>query len=351
MNEITADRADNAHAGRWRRMLTVFLAVAGIGLMVFYEVCDTACSYLRGDLWGVDLKIVGILYMSAIVLFALLKRFDPVRILFAGGLGVEAYLIGFQIREDVLCPFCLAFAVLVLVGFMIHYRRPEMSESPWRRWLLHGMGDVALTPSGQKRVPLLIFAFLGYFFVSLTFSGSATPAYGAERAAFPSFGSGSVEVIVFSDYFCPPCQALEPQAEPILEELLASGQVKVTFVDTPFYKFSARYARYFLYALQEGGSFHDAVIVRGVLFDAARNHQAEKEEALGHILESRQISWRSADPKPVFDEWEKLLKNHKIKATPTFVIRYSDADVRTFVGGDKIMGGLRDLRAAVGVKR
>jgi len=345
------DRLTDARGGRWRRILTVLLAVTGIGLMVFYEICDTACSYLRGDLWGVDLKIVGIIYMSAIILFALLKRFDPVRVLLAGGLGVEAYLIGFQIQENVFCPFCLAFAVLVLVGFVVNYRRPETSGSPWRRWLLHGMGDAPLTPMGPKRIPLLIFAFLGYFFVLLAFNGAVRPAYGAEQAVSPSFGSGNAEIVVFSDYFCPPCQALEPQAEPILEELLASGQVKIKFVDTPFHKFSALYARYFLYALREGDSFPDAVRIRNVLFETAKKGKTETEGSLENVFNSNHISWRKINPRPVFVEWERLLKTYKIEATPTFVIRYSDAEVKTFVGTDKIMEGLKALRETVRLKR
>ncbi len=34
-----------------RNMITFLLALAGIALMVFYEVCDTSCSYLQGDIW------------------------------------------------------------------------------------------------------------------------------------------------------------------------------------------------------------------------------------------------------------------------------------------------------------
>ena len=35
---------------RNRRPLTVLLAAAGIAIMLLYTYCDTACSYLKGDI-------------------------------------------------------------------------------------------------------------------------------------------------------------------------------------------------------------------------------------------------------------------------------------------------------------
>ena len=32
---------------------------------------------------------------------------------------------------------------------------------------------------------------------------------------FPSYGSGPVEVRLYTDYFCPPCRAMEPAVEPL----------------------------------------------------------------------------------------------------------------------------------------
>jgi len=47
-------------------------------------------------------------------------------------------------------------------------------------------------------------------------------------------GSGLTEVLIFTDYFCPPCQAVEPFLEKALADLYRSG-VKVTFVDKPIH--------------------------------------------------------------------------------------------------------------------
>ena len=53
-------------------------------------------------------------------------------------------------------------------------------------------------------IPVVIFCLLVYIC-------SVTPAAGAEKEAIPSYGQGPREVLIFSDYFCPPCQALEPK--------------------------------------------------------------------------------------------------------------------------------------------
>jgi hypothetical protein len=76
-------------------MITILLSLAGIALMVFYAVCDTSCSYLKGDIWGIDLKWVGSAYMLSIIGFAAFKKLPFVRVLLAASLGVEVHLFSF----------------------------------------------------------------------------------------------------------------------------------------------------------------------------------------------------------------------------------------------------------------
>ena len=102
-----------------RDIITIALALIGIALMFFYSVCDTSCSYLKGDIFGIDLKYIGIGYMLAIIALALFKQMALVRILLASGIGVEVYLVAFQFREDVFCPFCLAFGAIVVLAFFL----------------------------------------------------------------------------------------------------------------------------------------------------------------------------------------------------------------------------------------
>jgi len=165
-------------------IITVALAVIGIVLMFFYFVCDTACTYLKGDIFGIDLKYIGIAYMVAIIAFALSNQRALVRILLAAGIGVEVYLVAFQFREDVFCPFCLAFGAVVVLAFIVNYERPQ-TRGGWLRRIIYGLGEAELPLIKQQGIPLLLFVILGYLFVVLTFSGSVTPAYGAERLSAP----------------------------------------------------------------------------------------------------------------------------------------------------------------------
>jgi hypothetical protein len=166
-------------------IITVALAVIGVLLMLFYSVCDTACTYLKGDIFGIDLKHVGIAYMLAIIAFTFFRQIALVRILLAAGIGVEVYLVAFQLREDVFCPFCLAFGAVVVLAFVANYEGPQTRGGGWLKRIIYGLGETELPLIKQQGIPLLLFVILGYLFVVLTFSGSATPAYGAERLSAP----------------------------------------------------------------------------------------------------------------------------------------------------------------------
>jgi hypothetical protein len=176
-----------------RGVVTIALALIGIALMFFYSVCDTSCSYLKGDIFGIDLKYVGIGYMLTILALALFRQVALVRALLASGIGVEVHLVAFQFREDVFCPFCLGFGALVAVAYILHYDMPGKREG-WLRRIIYGFGSTAFLRTGKREVPLLLFVILGYLFVVMTFSGSVTPVYGAESPLTPSYYAGGPRI-------------------------------------------------------------------------------------------------------------------------------------------------------------
>lgn len=47
---------------KYQNIATIFLAIVGISIMAYYDYCDTTCSYLKGDIFGIDLKFIGIAY-------------------------------------------------------------------------------------------------------------------------------------------------------------------------------------------------------------------------------------------------------------------------------------------------
>jgi len=112
------------------KIINVAFPAIGIGLMVFYGVCDTSCSSLQGTFLCLDLKMIGILYMAALLALTL----PPVSrwaasvhhlrtMLLSGALGGEILLVRFQVVNDTYCPFCLAFGSCILILFAANFTK------------------------------------------------------------------------------------------------------------------------------------------------------------------------------------------------------------------------------------
>ena len=97
------------------------LSVIAIGIIVFYNICGGTCSYLKGAIFGIDLKYAGILYMIVLIALNILKWDFLVLLSVSIALGIEVYLIGFQISYWTFCPFCLAFGIIVISQFILNF--------------------------------------------------------------------------------------------------------------------------------------------------------------------------------------------------------------------------------------
>jgi len=318
-----------------RFMITALLSIIGIGLMTFYTICDTSCSYLRGDIFGIDLKYVGVGYMAVVIILALLKQSDLLRMLFAAGVGVEVYLVTFQVSEHVFCPFCLSFGIMVLLMYVINYERSIMLNKSYQK-MIYAFGEATIPFTNHQRIPLLAMMIIGYIFVSFSFSGSATPAYADDNTAVPSYGKGAWELIIFTDYFCPPCQSVEKELAPELERLLARGDVKITFVDFPGHKGTGLYAKYFLSAVAADKGYQNILKARNILFTLAAQKKVDQESVLAAALKSKNITLKVFDPKPIFNQWSAMIKQHEIDQTPTCILRFSSAYSRKYADSEHI---------------
>ena len=330
---------------KYRNPITIVLAIIGIGIMLYYDYCDTTCSYLKGDIFGIDLKWAGIAFMALVIIFAAFRQTNFVRALLAAGLGVEVHLYAFQVQNDVYCPFCLAFSIMLITSFIINYEVPSAWRENRRRMWLYFLGEVNFPMFKINKLPLLLFSLLGYLTVLLTFSGSVTPAYGQESTgSVPTLGKGAYEVVMFTDYFCPPCRRIDTKAEPLFKELLATGKVKITFVDVPFSKATPIYAKYYLYAANADSGSDNILHVRNIFFEAAQSKHIQTEETLIAYLKEQNISWKKMDEKSIFPMLSAIIKENKVDTTPTCVIKYSPTDAKKYVGDDEIWDGLLKLK-------
>jgi hypothetical protein len=104
-----------------RHLINIIIALVAIGVVIFYTVCGTSCSYLKGGLFGIPLQYGGIAFMVALIVLSLLKWDGLILAAISGALGSEFFLMGFQFRHDTFCPYCLIFAGLVALFFIVNF--------------------------------------------------------------------------------------------------------------------------------------------------------------------------------------------------------------------------------------
>ncbi|HOG07594.1 MAG: thioredoxin domain-containing protein [Syntrophales bacterium] len=299
------------------RPLTVLLAFAGVGVALYYLTCDDACRYLSGSVFRVDLKYWGIGYMGGVLVLGLFRRTLWNSLLLSFGVGGEVFLVGFQVVHRVFCPYCLTFAAIVLLLFALHVRP-------------------------GKKAALLLFAMAGLLTFLLAFSGSATPVYAAGPAHVPTFGKGPVNVRLYTDYACEPCQMLETRAAPLLDALVRKDKIRLTFIDTPIHTETKLYVKYYLYVLRESQTLASAFRIRTLLVEAAQKRVRDPTK-LEAFLVARGVSVRPVDVTPTLEVFLGYLSKDRIQFTPTCVVE-SRAGKKTYTGVNDILAALKRIR-------
>ena len=297
---------------RYKRSATIIFGLAGVAVMTAYNLCSESCTYLRGSMLGLDLKYLGMFYMGSILAAGGFGKNAACAILLSLGLGGEVFLLGFQVMNGVYCPYCLAFAAVVLVLFAIHLETVRPSTT-------------------------ILFAVIGLSVFLCLFSGSATPAY-AEETRIPSIGNGPVKVRIYTDYFCPPCRSMEPELESIIVDLVRRRIAAVTFVDTPVHRETILYAKC-LFGMVTGKSEISQILwARSALFKVAEENIRSLPD-LEAFLDKRGLKCRYVDSSQAFETFGKHLRDDRIDSTPSCVIEGP--------GGRKKFTGAREILRAL----
>jgi protein-disulfide isomerase len=159
---------------------------------------------------------------------------------------------------------------------------------------------------------------------------------------FPAFGTGPIEVRFYTDYFCSPCRAMEPDVEPLLKDLLGKNAIRLSLVDVPLSQLTPLFARNFLYALKENNDLEHALRVRNILMEAATRKNVTTQERIETLFKEKGIQFSSFDAKPAFDCYSALIKEDKINGTPTCVV-IKNGQKKMFEGGPDIINALKSL--------
>jgi thiol-disulfide isomerase/thioredoxin len=190
-----------------------------------------------------------------------------------------------------------------------------------------------------KSVPFGILMICSFFWV-MTFASCSKPSSYEEKRPLTSYGEGSYKLIIFTDYFCPPCQAIESDLDPILNKLMEKGGVEITLVDAPVNKLTQLYGKYFLYAVNASRDFKDILHARQVLFSIAKTNAVSTEEGLALELKTQRVAFQPYDLSKVYIAFNEMIKNYEIRSTPACIVKYSNSDIRKYVGPEEIKRGL-----------
>ncbi len=299
-----------------RHIANLILPLVGIAIILYYSVCGTSCAYLKGTILGLNLTYLGIGFAGLLFVLTLLRQEVLRLFLLSAGMGTEIYLIGFQVKSGVYCPYCLAFAVVLIILFVLNFRV-------------------------SRKLLIAIAVILGLLFFSLLFEGSTRPVL-ADSLLMPTFGNGKAKVRIYTDYFCGPCEKLEPKLEPHLARLVKKNVANITFIDTPIHAPTPTYARYFLYIINEQNEFDHVLRTRAILFEAARSNITQKEK-LEEYLVKNQVKFKQLDAVPIFTALNKYLKDDGIDSTPTVVVQEGQ-NKGVYKGATEILKALEALK-------
>jgi len=138
----------------YRYGLNIVLAMLAVAIEIYYSYCGGACSYLSGSLLGIELQYVGIAYMVLIVALSIAKKDHLIAVLLTVGIAIEFYLIGFQIKHDTYCYYCIAFGTIIAIMLAFNIRIKYLKTS-------------------------IVLAIIALITFSIFFKGSATPQFTA----------------------------------------------------------------------------------------------------------------------------------------------------------------------------
>lgn len=299
-----------------RHYLTAILSLIAIFVEYMYTRCEYACPSMKGYIFGIELPYVGFAFMVLVALCAMLKKEGYTLFLLSLGAGGEIFLFGYQVYFREFCVYCLIFGGIVMLQFFMYYKRAKS---------------------------VILFLVIG-FASFLLFFEAFYPSYAQENrnGLLTTFGEGKIVVRLYTDYWCGPCKAIEPKVEPIIKDLVNGGIIKITFIDTPFYRLSPLYVRYFLYSLKGGKKSIDyAFSARQALIEAS-NRKIDTAEKLEAYLEEKGIKVKKFEVSAIFTEFTKYLREDKIDSTPSCVI-IKEGKKDKYVGTKDVVEALKEL--------
>lgn len=158
---------------------------------------------------------------------------------------------------------------------------------------------------------------------------------GQVNAKSLTYGSGLPEIILFTDFFCPPCQKLESMIDKKLDSLVYNNTASVTFMPLPMSKHSMAAIAYFI-SIADGQPYNVVTQIRKNLYSMAGSGSVNDNIVNNWVNEYRGKTYIS----PYIQTMQNTVIKYKVRSTPTCVIRYAN-------GRTQIFQGYQDIQAAI----
>ncbi|MDQ5987078.1 MAG: hypothetical protein CSYNP_02815 [Syntrophus sp. SKADARSKE-3] len=170
----------------------------------------------------------------------------------------------------------------------------------------------------HTRFSLALILIAGLIVVSLFLNGIVTSSDGYS-SPLPSFGKGTKELRVYTDYFCRPCRSVEPELDKAIRTFASDSEYRVVFIDVPMHAETVMYARHYLTAVRANQQLLSALNARKLLF-AAANDQIKIDTEIEKRFMQAGIKQIKYDVKDSFLAMQGMFRKDRIKMTPTIVI-------------------------------
>lgn len=318
---------------------------AGLSLFSLLEVCTDSCAEgNKYTLFGLPFAVSGVAFFTvASVLWLYVLRhpdaFAYLSLLFSAALGAElvfVYIQKYWIGKW--CPICLA--IFACVAFLWAFftltlleRRPSSSSNPLIRRLTMTSFRTLLSSSGAIMLGILIVLF-----------GVAKPELADAQQIGKDpiyFGNPNhtLEMYVFTDWFCPACRKVEPTIGAQAPEI--ARKAKLFFIDVPLHGSSMNYVPYNLsFMLKEKTKY---LKLRQQLNQLAERKTAPAEKDIEAIAHSQGTEYKQLDYAQVnqaIQYFKEVAKRYGVETTPTVVL------VNPVTKKMKKIAGARDIQKA-----
>ncbi len=304
------------------------LLVLGLALsfVSIWQLCSSACAEAHHyRMFGYHFEIFGIaFFVSAMAAFLLSGRWpwllSAVHLMIASAIGaelrfiyVQKYIIGHW------CPLCLTIAATVaLIGLLFIVRSIVLSEK---------INDpVERRNSMLRKILSSMTAFTaGMVGFTIALVGVAKPEHSfAEpnsKGETPVFGNqkSTVEVYLFTDWFCPACRKAEPELAKHYGTIMSKA--KFFFIDVPIHEDSENFVPYNLSFMLKNKAQY--LKLRESLQDLAERNHSPAEADIDALAQKNGTTYQQLDYSEVGQGqryFKKVAEKYGVDETPTLVI-------------------------------